>query len=205
MPAWAPDRATAGWPACLRAIASSVDDTISPVDSSRSSSRSSGASVISAANASSSSVVSPIAETTTTSRSPPSTRWAMRAATPRMRSALPTEVPPYFWTMSAIRPSREGQASACQTSAGRLTCRASVLPSGALYDLRAALRGGGDHRLRHHVAAAGRLQHRVGDPLLVLRAEGAYGGPAAGEVGAVGAGRLRRVEDGVHRREQLGA
>ena len=48
----------------------------------------------------SSSVVSPIAETTATTRSPPSTRRLIREATFLMRSAEATELPPYFWTTS---------------------------------------------------------------------------------------------------------
>ncbi len=102
MPAWGPERATADRPMRFRAMARRVQETISPVERRRSSSRSSGLSVIWPARASSSSVVWPMAETTTTRRSPASRRRAMRSATLRMRWASATEVPPYFWTMRAI-------------------------------------------------------------------------------------------------------
>ena len=44
----------------------------------------------------------PIAETTTATWWPSSWSALMRAATLRMRSKEPTEVPPYFWTMRAM-------------------------------------------------------------------------------------------------------
>src|SRR6266581_3211811 len=48
-------------------------------------------------------LVSPlIAETTTTSRCPALLNLATRFATLLIRSAVPTEVPPYFWTINAI-------------------------------------------------------------------------------------------------------
>src|SRR5438876_8890548 len=43
-----------------------------------------------------------IAETTTTTWSPRARYCATRAATFLIRSVLPTEVPPYFWTISAM-------------------------------------------------------------------------------------------------------
>jgi hypothetical protein len=47
------------------------------------------------------SVVCPIAETTATTCSPLSIVAAMRRLTRLMRAAVPTEVPPYFWTITA--------------------------------------------------------------------------------------------------------
>src|SRR5262249_49357920 len=48
-------------------------------------------------------LVSPlIADTTTTSRWPSRWKRAIRRATFLIRSTLPTEVPPYFWTISAM-------------------------------------------------------------------------------------------------------
>ena len=48
------------------------------------------------------SVTPDMAETTTTILSPARTCSATRAATALMRSGLPTDVPPYFWTRKAI-------------------------------------------------------------------------------------------------------
>ena len=96
MPAWPAVSETAGQPRARSAMASSVAETVSPVESRRSSSRGSGSGVTERASAISSSVVLPIAETTTT------TPWfwarlaATRSATARIRSAPATDVPPYF-------------------------------------------------------------------------------------------------------------
>ena len=75
-----------------------VLETISPVESSKSSSRGSGSAVTERARWISSSVVLPIAETTTTTPSAASPLRATRSATARMRSAVATELPPYFCT-----------------------------------------------------------------------------------------------------------
>jgi len=53
------------------------------------------------ARSSSSSVVSPMADTTTTTSLPAFLVSTIRSATRRMRSAVPTDDPPYFWTMRA--------------------------------------------------------------------------------------------------------
>ena len=50
-----------------------------------------------------SSVVLPMALTTATTSEPCRRVRAMWSATARIRSASPTEVPPYFWTTSGIR------------------------------------------------------------------------------------------------------
>src|SRR3990172_5036945 len=93
----------------------------SPAVRSMSSSRGSGAGVMSAAIASSSSVLSPIAETTTTTSLPASRARTMRSATLRIRSVVPTEVPPYFCTTMGMaageqrgvsRPGLRGQRAA---------------------------------------------------------------------------------------------
>ena len=55
---------------------------------------------IAAARSTSRSVESPIAETTTAMRSPRARTAATCSATRWMSSTEPTEVPPYFWTMS---------------------------------------------------------------------------------------------------------
>ncbi len=70
----------------------------SPAVSSMSISRGSGTGVICVASETSSSVVSPMAETTTTTSLPASRVLATRSATRPIRSASPTEVPPYFCT-----------------------------------------------------------------------------------------------------------
>src|SRR4051812_31460270 len=47
-----------------------------------------------------SSVVSPMADTTTTTWRPPAAALAMRCAAARIRSAVASDNPPYFWTRS---------------------------------------------------------------------------------------------------------
>ncbi len=69
-----------------------------------SSSRGSGARETSSAMAISSSVVLPRAESTATTRAPPSRRATMRAAARLMRCASATEVPPNFMTTSSDTP-----------------------------------------------------------------------------------------------------
>ena len=90
-------------PAAWIAMASSAMETCSPVASSISISRSGGSGSIWVASSTSSSVKSPIAETTATTRLPASAAVTIRLATARMRSGVPTDVPPYFWTMIAMR------------------------------------------------------------------------------------------------------
>src|SRR5215212_7141229 len=80
----------------------------SPVASSMSISRSLGSGMISLAIRIKLSVTPLIADTTTTTWSPWEWYLATRAATFLMRSVLPTEVPPYFWTMSAMGESELG-------------------------------------------------------------------------------------------------
>src|SRR5258706_11298489 len=65
-----------------------------------SSSRAVGSGWISLASASSRLVSPAIAEGTTTSWCPSPAKRATRRATSRIRSGLPIEVPPYFWTIS---------------------------------------------------------------------------------------------------------
>src|SRR5262245_4742336 len=77
----------------------SAIETCSPVESSTSISRASGASQRPRARSTSRSVLSPIAETTTTTCVPRLRCSCTRSATRRIRSSEPTEVPPYFWTM----------------------------------------------------------------------------------------------------------
>src|SRR3954451_22197482 len=82
-------------------MARSAIEIRSPPVSSMSSSRGCGSGVTCSARSMSSSVVSPMAETTTTTSSPARRRATIRLATCLMRSASPTEDPPYFWTTSA--------------------------------------------------------------------------------------------------------
>src|SRR6185369_9156422 len=95
-----PVKERAGTPRALSAIASSAIETCSPVVSSTSISRAGGSGEICFVRSTRRSVESPIAETTTASRSPRSRTAATRAATRLISSTEPTEVPPYFWTMS---------------------------------------------------------------------------------------------------------
>src|SRR5690242_949237 len=74
----------------------------SPVASRTSISRSLGSGIISLANLIRLSVTPLMAETTTTTRSPPARYLATRSATLLMRAVFPTDVPPYFWTIKAM-------------------------------------------------------------------------------------------------------
>src|SRR5689334_20909939 len=78
----------------------SVALTVSPVESSKSISRSSGRSATWYASWINSSVVSPMAETTTITGRPEAAVRATRLAAARMRSAVASDEPPYFWTSS---------------------------------------------------------------------------------------------------------
>ena len=102
MPACAPLMLTASSPISRSAIVTSVQETSSPVESSTSNSRGSGAALIDSASSMSRSVVSPMAETTTAMLFPARRAAAMRSATRRIFSASPTDVPPYFCTRTAI-------------------------------------------------------------------------------------------------------
>jgi hypothetical protein len=76
--------------------------TCSPVARITSSSRSLGRSAIWWASPINRSVSPAMAETTTTTSWPAARARVTRRATFWMRSGSPTEVPPYFWTISAI-------------------------------------------------------------------------------------------------------
>ncbi len=82
-------------------------ETCSPVDAITSSSRAEASGLSSLASPSRRLVSPAIAEGTTTSLWPSSTKRATRLATSRMRSGLPMEVPPYFWTISDTGMNRE--------------------------------------------------------------------------------------------------
>src|SRR3990172_1300054 len=99
MPDCLPVSETAGTFASWSAIAKSAMVTRSPVESSMSISRSSGVSEICCARFMSFSVSPLIADTTTTTRCPSFLALATLLATFLMRSMLPTDVPPYFWTI----------------------------------------------------------------------------------------------------------
>ncbi|SKV10419.1 Uncharacterised protein [Mycobacteroides abscessus subsp. abscessus] len=100
-PACEPVNERAEAPSEWMAIATRALDIRSPAVRSMSSSRGGGAGQTCWARSSSSSVVSPIAETTTTTSLPFFLVSTMRSATLRIRSAVATDDPPYFWTTSA--------------------------------------------------------------------------------------------------------
>ncbi len=102
MPACEPVNDLAVTPRSAMAIASSAIEIRSPAVSSMSSSRGGGSAETCLASSTRSSVLSPIAETTTTTSWPACLVATTRSATRRIRAASPTEVPPYFWTISAI-------------------------------------------------------------------------------------------------------
>ena len=85
------------------AIAVSAIVVCSPVARSTSISRSLGFGETCLASLISESVTPLIAETTTTTWCPASCVAMTRRATFRMRSGLPTDVPPYFWTMRLMQ------------------------------------------------------------------------------------------------------
>src|SRR5690606_27995423 len=93
-------------------MASRPTETCSPVEAIMSSSRRDGYSVISWASPSRRLVSPDMAEGTTTTWCPARCHLATRAATLRMRSTEPIEVPPYFWTMRDIRVVRGSTAAA---------------------------------------------------------------------------------------------
>jgi len=99
---WKPQNDLALNPISVRAIASSPIVTCSPVAATTSSSRSLGSSESWCASPSRRFVSPDIAETTTTTSFPCSFVRATLFATFLIFSMVPTEVPPYFWTMSAI-------------------------------------------------------------------------------------------------------
>ena len=73
---------------------------VSPLATSMSSSRADGSALTLCASVIRRSVVWPMAETTATTCSPFATVDAMRRLTRRILAAEPTEVPPYFWTIT---------------------------------------------------------------------------------------------------------
>jgi hypothetical protein len=98
---WCPSSDRAGTPMSIRVMASSAEDTCSPVASRTSPSRASGCLLRLPASSSSRFVSPAIAETTTMTSLPAARVAAARRATALMRSALPTDVPPYFCTVKA--------------------------------------------------------------------------------------------------------
>ena len=96
MRTWCPSSETALPPSAWIASASSPTLTCSPVEAITSSSRSSGRSEICLARPSSRFVSPDIADTITTTSCPWRCVARQRRATARMRSMVPTEVPPYF-------------------------------------------------------------------------------------------------------------
>ena len=96
MRTWWPSSETAFPPSAWMASATSPTLTCSPVEAMTSSSRSSGISAICLARPSSRLVSPDIAETITTTSCPWRCVARQRRATARIRSMVPTEVPPYF-------------------------------------------------------------------------------------------------------------
>ena len=103
MPTWLPVKLMASIPTPARAIHTRVIEMRSPVVSNMSSSRAGCTDETSLASLIRLSVDLPMAETTTTTSLPWRLVKATCSATARIRSGSATEVPPYFWTMSATR------------------------------------------------------------------------------------------------------
>src|SRR5256885_2100559 len=100
---WWPRNDRALPPAARIASATRPTDTCSPVDTITSTSRSLGSSWISPTSLSSRLVSPDIADTTTATRWPWRAVATQRAATLRIRSIVPTDVPPYFWTINTAQ------------------------------------------------------------------------------------------------------
>ena len=103
IPTWLPVKLIASTPMSASAMHSSAIDTRSPVVSSMSSSRPGCVDDTELASAIRLSVALPIADTTTTTSLPCRLVNATFSATAFMRSGSATDVPPYFWTISATR------------------------------------------------------------------------------------------------------
>ena len=127
IPAWPPLSDTAGWCRSCSAIAIRVALTISPVERSSASSRSSGGVATLWASSISSSVVSPMAETTTTIGRPDVAVRATRTAAARIRSAVASDEPPYFWTVSPACSANDVCSRIAQRQAHRDAHEAEVL------------------------------------------------------------------------------
>ena len=103
MPTWLPVKLTASMPRSASAIVTSAAVTRSPVVSSMSISRPGCVLDTELARAIRLSVALPMADTTTMTSLPRFLVNATLSATARMRSGSATDVPPYFWTISATR------------------------------------------------------------------------------------------------------
>src|SRR5262245_13695667 len=97
---WCPRNDRAGVPRVARVIARSADVTCSPVATTTSDSRAEGSDDRARTRPRRRSVSPAIAETTTITAFPALAVAATRRATSWIRSTVPTEVPPYFWTTS---------------------------------------------------------------------------------------------------------
>src|SRR5579885_775608 len=102
MPACDPVKETASRPRSMIAIETSATAIRSPAVRSMSCSRGCGSDETRRASSISRSVVSPIAETTTQTSLPASAASTTRRATRLISSGPATDVPPYFWTSTAI-------------------------------------------------------------------------------------------------------
>ena len=131
IPACEPVSEIARCPRSLIAIAQSAHEIRSPTDSSMSSSRGSGRSETSSAISTSSSVVFPRADSTATTRCPPSRAATIRRAARRMSSASATEVPPNFIT--TISGSGPVLMRAPEDSRGPIRAPGGASPSAAPY------------------------------------------------------------------------
>ena len=104
MPTWLPVKLMASMPRSRSAIVISAAVWRSPVVSSMSISRPDWFFATESASAIRLSVALPIADTTTITSLPRFLVNATLSATARMRSGSATDVPPYFWTISATSP-----------------------------------------------------------------------------------------------------
>src|SRR5580765_5040289 len=165
MPACAPVSETAGTPIAWSAIAVSAVVVCSPVASRTSISRSGGAAMICLASLIRPSVTPPIAETTTTIWLPRARLSSTRRATFLMRSASPTEVPPYFWTIRDITIEPFSILS-CNDETENPHERQEQDPSGREPD-PALIRHTGREEHRHERAVGGRDEFHQAGPGLI--------------------------------------
>src|SRR5579859_52268 len=171
-----------------RHIATSGAVIVSPLATSMSSSRAGGSGLTLCASVISRSVVWPMAETTATTCSPLATVAAMRRLTRRILAAEPTEVPPYFWTITFSRGPHEVSAKP-QISWG-LQRTEHALVRHLRDEGTSVLRRGGGHDARD---ADG----------LRSRAEREHARARAADRRRIRAGAIGRVHDVVHPRVEV--
>src|SRR6478609_8067779 len=195
-PAWEPVNERASAPRDEMAMATSALEMRSPEVSSMSSSRAGGDGETCWARSISSSVVSPIAETTTTTSWPSLRVATIRSATRLIRSAVPTDEPPYFWTTSPTATPTVACVRPCFGPVTDFTGRIIVpRPTGRSAHGR---EGDDGHRVEHHVGDDRRAEPPGPDGQPTQRHPGGEqaGQQDQGRTGVVDLGGVQQCEHG---------